>query len=154
MKRELLVGRTWALAALAGTLLASCGCSPGPRLSRLHPVRGKVLYKGQPAVGARVVFHPRHDADLQAPHPAGVVAEDGSFTLTSYKAGDGAPAGDYTVAVLWPDEPGGAAKARGLAPKKHPFNDRLQGAYSNPARPLLQAHVVEGDNDLPTFELR
>jgi hypothetical protein len=99
------------------------------------------------------MFHPRHDPDLKRPHPAAVVAADGSFQLTSYQPGDGAPAGDYNVAVTWPDESGGTAKTRGLG-RKQALNDRLKGMYSNPARPLLQAHIVEGDNQLPDFELR
>jgi len=147
--RRSVVGRAGMAAALAVTLLACCGCSTG---SRTYPVRGKVLYKGQPAAGAKVIFHPKQDADLKAPHPGGIVAADGFFTLTSYKPDDGAPAGDYTVAVVWPEEPGGAPSIRGLA-RKQP-QDRLRGVYSNPAKPLLQAHVVAGDNELPAFELR
>ena len=127
-------------------LTVTCGCSAD---SQLHPVRGRVLCNGEPAVGARVIFHPKNDPTLQGAHPAGVVTADGSFTLTTYKPGDGAPVGDYIVAVTWPDD---AAKT-GNHGSKHSDNDRLHGKYSDPAKPLLQAQVVAGDNDLPAFDL-
>jgi hypothetical protein len=147
MRRESPVGRAGLVVALAGALLACCGCSAG---SRTYPVRGKVLYMGQPAVGAKVVFHPKYNSDPQAIRPTGTVAQDGSFTLTSRRQNDGAPAGDYAVTVIWP---AGSAKGRG-AGQQPLLQDRLRGAYSNPDNPLLQAQVAEGDNELPAFELR
>jgi hypothetical protein len=108
------------------------------------------LYKGQPAAGAKVIFHSKGNSDPQAIDPVGIVAVDGSFTLSSRAPGDGAPAGDYFVLVIWPDK---SAQGRGLAVKQ-PSHDRLRGVYSNPDKPLLQARVAAGDNELPAFELR
>jgi hypothetical protein len=134
--------RIQVVAALAGWLLFCCGCSSG---SRFYPVRGKVLYRGQSAVGAKVIFYPKNNSDPQALRPTGIVAQDGSFTLTSRKQDDGAPAGDYAVTVIWPTGP---AKGR------QPSSDRLNGIYSNPDNSRLQAQVAEGNNELPAFELR
>ena len=33
--------------------------------------------------------------------PSGKVREDGSFTLTTYDADDGAPGGEYTATIQW-----------------------------------------------------
>src|SRR5262249_21168952 len=65
-----------------------------------HPVVGKVVLNGQPVAGACGVFAstakeprpPRADAFTEA---------DGSFVLSTYEAGDGAPVGDYKVTVVW-----------------------------------------------------
>ena len=147
-----LVRPAW-VALNLGLALVMASCQGSPSGPELYPVRGKVLYHGEPAVGARVMFHPRHDPDLCTAHPAGIVAADGSFALTSCHPGDGAPVGDYTVAVVWPAETASAAEIRGIG-RKQPFNDRLQGRYSDPSAPLLQAEVRAGDNELPPFELR
>ena len=149
LARKFVFGPGVVVLAAVSLVTASCR-SQGPRL---YPVHGKVLFKGEPAVGARVIFHPRNDADLRAPHPAGVAGADGTFTLTSFQPDDGAPAGDYTVAVVWPHESSPAPKAR--APHNQAVKNRLGGSFNNPARPvLLLAHVGEGNNELPAFELR
>jgi len=146
MKRKTLTVRAWVIGTTLGALLALSGCSTK---AGLNQVRGKVLYEGQPAVGAKVIFHPKDHSDPQALRPCGFVAEDGSFTLSSHEPGDGAPAGDYVVIVVWPDKSG-----EGRGPDiKQPSRDRLRGAYSNPEKPLLQTCVANGDNDLPAFEL-
>ncbi|NJO24457.1 MAG: hypothetical protein HC868_18030, partial [Sphingomonadales bacterium] len=72
----------------------SCGSS-GPKL---HPVSGKLLFDGKPIEGATLVFHPVGGGDLK---PSGTTKADGSFTLSTYPHGDGAPAGDYVVLVTW-----------------------------------------------------
>jgi hypothetical protein len=91
-----------------------------------------------------VIFHPSNEADPQAVRPAGRVGADGSFTLTTYAAGDGAPAGDYTVVVIWTE--GGSLKK--VAPR-----DLLAGRYNTTAVSPLRAHVEAAKNDLPPFEL-
>jgi hypothetical protein len=89
-----------ASALFAGALLgASCGGGRGPKT---YAVEGKVLHGGRPAAGARVVFHPKDNADPQAPRPHGTAGADGSFHLTTNRPGDGAPAGEYSVTVPSP----------------------------------------------------
>jgi hypothetical protein len=128
----------WALSC------AACGNSHG-----LYPVRGKVLFKGEPAVGATVTFVRKGTIDrLKEQVPQGVVAEDGTFRLKC-SAGDGACPGDYAVLVEWKE---GAGKGRGRAPGLN-APDRLRGRYLNPDKPLLQAAVKPTGNDLPPFEL-
>jgi hypothetical protein len=79
------------------------GCSrSGPTL---YPVRGKILFEGQPARGATLVFHPLGNSDPNAVKPRAFVDRDGTFEVFTYAAGDGAPAGEYAVTVagrMWP----------------------------------------------------
>lgn len=130
------------------TLLCS-GCNGPEQADRLptFPVEGQALADGQPAEGALIVFHP---LDASAPislRPSGRVGADGTFRLTSYETGDGAPAGKYAVTVLWPEPP------------THPLaepdmgRDRLAGRYLTPERSPLRAEVGEGENRLQPFEL-
>jgi hypothetical protein len=136
----------WAAVLISALISVSCGQSGRPKL---YPVRGKVLHDGQPAAGARVTFYPKDRTGPQSLSPVGTVLQDGSFELTTFKTGDGAPAGEYDVAIVWPTQPGRKAVAAALVD-----TDRLNGAYSDPARSGLQARVVEGKNELPSFELR
>ncbi len=62
-------------------------------------VQGKAHFEGVPMTGARVVFVPA--AAKGGKIADGVVAEDGSFELTSYKSRDGAAQGDYKVVIDW-----------------------------------------------------
>lgn len=65
----------------------------------LSPVTGKVLFQGKPAEGAVVVLHPV-DKSVTI-RPKGFVGPDGTFKLTSYLPGDGAPRGEHKVTVEW-----------------------------------------------------
>ncbi len=67
----------------------------------VYPVSGKITYKGQPPVGASVVLHSLSGSDAKDVVPAGTVKDDGSFTVTSYDPGDGAPQGDYVATIEW-----------------------------------------------------
>src|SRR5207302_155571 len=59
----------------------------------VYAVRGKLFYDGSPAPDAQVVFY-RMEGKKKMQHIADGVAEaDGSFTVTTYRALDGAPAG-------------------------------------------------------------
>jgi hypothetical protein len=122
--------------AAAAVLLGSCGSS-GPKL---HPVSGKVLFEGNPVEGAAVVFVP-DTGDLK---PSGRTAADGSFTLSTYPHGDGAPAGSYVVLItLYPPN------AREL---ENPKN-KLPARYADQSAKLLTATVKDGATELEPFKL-
>lgn len=94
MHRRIPSAARW-LPVAAALLGASCA-------ARLNQVEGKVLYNGQPAKGAVVVFHPQGKDDLTTRHPAGVTGDDGTFSLSTQQPGDGAAPGDYDVTITWP----------------------------------------------------
>jgi hypothetical protein len=129
-----------ALVALA----AGCGRTKGPRL---YQVKGSVRINGEPARDVNVIFTPvappqGGDTPLS---PAAVTGEDGSFRLMSFEPGDGAPAGDYQVTVIYP---------------MNRFNkylagiDRLGGKFANPKASRLTVKVEQHRNDLPPFDLK
>src|SRR4051794_30838062 len=93
-------GRVLAAGALA-VMVFGCSANKGPRL---YPVTGVVRINGEPAKDVNVMFTPvtppaGNDVPLS---PAAVTKEDGSFQLMSFQPGDGAPAGDYLVTVIYP----------------------------------------------------
>jgi hypothetical protein len=116
--------------------LSGCGDSNG-----LYPVRGKVLYKGEPAVGAAVYFHRKGAADpLGEQTPQGIVGQDGAFELAGAN-GKGALPGDYLVLIEWKDGPGIKAP------------DRLKGKYLDLKNPSFTAEVKPTKNELSPFEI-
>jgi hypothetical protein len=82
------------------TVLGFLGCS-SDQWAEVFPVSGVVKYDGQIPVGAQIVLHPVAAAASDAVAPTGRVKADGSFVITSYQAGDGAPPGDYVVTIQW-----------------------------------------------------
>src|SRR5688572_10824093 len=85
------------LATLLLTLLPACRKSDRPET---FPVKGKVVVDGKPAKGATVTFHPREASDR--PYiPTAQTDDNGEFSLATFETGDGAPAGEYDVTVIW-----------------------------------------------------
>jgi hypothetical protein len=126
----------------------SCGGGGG-----LEPVRGKVLYKGEPAKGAVVSFHPVAGNELDTIPPTGVAGEDGSFSLSTRKPDDGAAPGHYVVTVVWP-EPPGLKKAKGGIPERGAAADQLKGNYADKAKSTLKVEIKKGTNQLEPFDLK
>lgn len=120
------------------------GCAQsGPTL---HPVSGTVTYKGKPAAGATVVFHPK--GDPAKPRAAGITDAAGAFQLSS-PTGQGAEAGDYDVTVVMEIAAKDAKNTEGDA-----MADALAGKYANAANSGLKATVAAGENRLAPFDLK
>src|SRR5262245_20158985 len=128
-------------AGMSLLILLSSSCSKG---HQRYPVRGQFLFEGKPAPGASVVFH-LVGGDLQSPKPSGVVADDGSYSLATYPFGDGAPPGEYRVAIVWLD--GDRRREDGTIPNK------LPSRYATPASSGLDARVNDGPTEVPAFRL-
>ena len=138
--------RAGGLLLAAGALVAlASGC--GKRGPVLYPVKGVVRINGEPAKDVNIMFTPVTPPEAGATplSPAAVTGEDGSFRLMSFKPGDGAPAGDYQVTVIYP---------------MNRFNkhlngiDRLKGKFANPKTSRLTTRVEPKSNDLPPFDLK
>ncbi len=130
---------------LALILLALPAC--GSQRPALYPVHGKVFFDGRPAAGALVVFHPIRGADPNIPRPSGTVRGDGSFSLGTFAPDDGAPSGDYNVAIVWLTAPSPAASQKG------DITNRLPDRYAHPQTSQLQAEVKDGPTELEPFKL-
>jgi hypothetical protein len=85
-------------------LLFLVGCSGGPEPKRTpHAVKGSVLVNERPWPNITVVFHPVAPTESGWTRSQGTTDADGTFELSTYRPGDGAPAGEYTVTFTWSD---------------------------------------------------
>jgi len=110
------------------------------------PVTGKVLLDGCPLAGARVVFvylEPGTNRKVEAGDAT--IAGDGSFTLSTFKANDGGPVGDYIVCVrptyVYSPEP--------ARPPAFDIPEKYLKVDTSP----LKATVTRGENNF-VFELK
>ena len=139
--------------ALAAVWLGGCGGESGPPL---HRVTGTVLYDDQPVEGAVVAF--RGDQALQL--ATGTTDDQGRFTLTTRRPGDGAVAGRHTVTVskfivdvganAGPVSMEEAAENPQVTPESR---NELPAKYADPARPLLEFNVAPGERNDFTIRL-
>lgn len=91
---------------LGVVFLSGCGGTTEQvsNLLKPVPVKGKVSYKGKPLTGGTIRFEPE-DGGREA---SGNIEPDGSFTLSTFQADDGAVAGSHKVAV---EPPSGQTKS-------------------------------------------
>jgi hypothetical protein len=122
------------------------GCNQGRKPT--YEVRGQVLADDRPAAKALVTFHPVDDKSPEAVHPTATVDDDGRFTLTSYRSGDGAPPGEYQVTVVWYL----AAKSSANGSDYETYNF-LPDRYAKTETSQLRATVTKGKNELEPFKL-
>jgi hypothetical protein len=119
-------------------LLVGCGAG-GPKTV---PVRGTVMYKGKPVPNGTVTFIPE-----TGHHATGEIRPDGSYTLTTFKPGDGAVPAKYKVVVVaMQDMTGRLPEDR--TPLPPPI---VPNKYTSVATTDLVFEVKDGENviDLP-----
>jgi len=133
--------------SMIGLLLgaAGFGCG-GDWKAETHPVSGRVIINGKAPQGAVVTLHAVGEkVDKRNSRPWGIVQDDGTFTLSTYERGDGAPAGEYDVTIKWPEDVTDLSKA---------MTDRLGGRYSQPEQSQWRVTVQEGNNVLKPIMLK
>lgn len=127
-----------------GLLLAFsvASCAKAPDRPPVYPVQGRVLYEGKPAAGAVVILHSTDEA-AKASRPHARTDANGEFELTTYVAGDGAPAAAYVVTVEW------------KRAEDHPEQggDLLPAVYSDPNASKLKVTVTPGPNEPLVLQL-
>lgn len=132
---------------LLAVVAAVCGCSSKKIEGRkdVFPARGKLLVDGQPPKGALLVLHPI-DPAIQAEHPYASIEQDGGFALSTYRGGDGAPAGEYIATVEWrvPRHTG----------DEGPWPNALPERYAKSATSGLRVRIAQESNDLPPIVLQ
>ena len=112
-----------------------------------------MLYKNQPLSGATVTFHPATNSDTLADWPVGQTQKDGTFTLATGSQ-NGAASGEYKVTIVCMEAPQTkSSKAGGLSTAGEDPEDRLKGAYANPAKSKLTVVIKGGTNNLDPFVL-
>lgn len=154
---------TWLL--LAG--LPLMGCSDGGTGSSakvpVFKAKGKVTYLGNPLVDASVSFSPQG----KQPAAVGRTNEDGEFSLMTYRAGDGAAAGDFKVMVTVTDseaassteaahgtEPGKDYSVSHSGQKGKRSGNVLPAIFSDPEKTPLSAKVESSGKNEFTFDLK
>jgi len=134
----------FSLLAAALAVIVSTGC--GSDAPKSVPVTGKVTYNGQPVTSGTVMLVPQ-DSGYGA---TGQIQPDGTFVLTSFKQGDGAAPGNYTVTIqVFPDEEASGAElglpgAEFGQGKKPP----IPLSYMDPATTKLRALINDGETEL------
>jgi hypothetical protein len=89
------------LALVVATAVAVSGCGDhDPYAVKTVSAAGTVTYQGKPVEKGTIEFQPM-DAKGR---PASGTIENGKFTLTTYREGDGAAPGEHTVAVVATEE--------------------------------------------------
>jgi hypothetical protein len=141
------------LVGVAVLLLAYGGCSRmPPDRPQTAPVRGRVMYQGEPVPGARVAFV-REGAPRVA---AGTTDQDGNFQLTTFEPNDGAVLGDQvatvrkmkvqTTPVTGPLDGEAYQKALAEAEAAARAGSAVPPRYADPATSNLKVVVTSGTN--------
>ena len=132
--------------AVGMATMTGCGAKNADRLP-VFPVEGLVTLNGQPLPNAFVVLHPKGTSDSRALAARGQTDQHGQFKVTTYDAGDGAPAGEYAVTVEY-------HQLIGSGGSLEPGPNVLPPKYASPDATDLSVRVAEGPNTLPPIELR
>jgi len=130
------------MAACTAVVFAA-GCS-GEKKIPTFPVTGKVLTAdGGPVDRALIVLH-LQSSNATAPKPRGTTNADGSFELSTFNTGDGAPEGRYQVSIeRWLRKD----------PNESPVN-HLPPNLASPTTSGIEVEVKAGPNALDPFKLR
>ena len=123
--------------------LLLCGC--GDPVAKTAPVRGKVIFKGKGVPNGTVNFIPEGGGTSAT----GKIQPDGSFTLTTFKHGDGAILGKHKIVIVaMQDMKDTLPEAR--SPLPPPI---VQMKYTSPATTTLFETVEDKENNF-TLDLK
>jgi 5-hydroxyisourate hydrolase-like protein (transthyretin family) len=117
-------------------LLSTCGES-GPPQKEVFPVKGQVAVDGgQPGSPIRIECHDVNGIDKEMPTISWCqTANDGTFSLSTYKDGDGVPAGEYSLTFQWGD--------LNLVSMSY-SGDRFKKKYADPKSSTVRFKVGKG----------
>lgn len=96
--------RVCLLLSVLGLVVTALGCQKGGTAYKTAPVKGKVIYNGQPVTSGGIHLQPIAVEGAAATNPGqpanGQVQSDGTFVLSTYKEGDGAVVGKHKVSYI------------------------------------------------------
>ena len=135
-------------------VLSISSCSRSRPAKAVFPVHGQVLLDGKPLAGAMIVLHPAGKWE-EPSRPYGETDRDGRFLISTFGNKDGAPPGDYKVAVSGPATEGGENTFRPDAGEPQTKGLVTSPArYGNPETSGLRIKVNEAKTDLQPFQLK
>jgi hypothetical protein len=129
------------LVLLQAAVLASMGCRQQVQ-PEIFAVEGVLTVNGEPAANASLAFHPR-DRGINVCCPVGRTDARGVFHLTTHSQFDGAPAGDYAVTIVWPEESSLIDECNCADILQH---DRLRGFYADAEQTEIRVTVKHSAN--------
>lgn len=128
-------------------LISGCG-GEEPFRKTTSPVKGKLTVDGvAPGSAVQIQCHPVAGLDTQHPTASSTDSDpEGNFMISTYNAGDGVPAGEYTLTFAWQEF--------SLLSRQYAGPDKLKDRYSDPAKSTIRITVKEGEElDLGTIAL-
>jgi hypothetical protein len=126
--------------------VAVIGCNEAkPDRVAVHPTAGTITVKGQPAPGALVTLHPKSAPAENVPAPRANVDSDGTFKLSTFNGGDGAPEGEYVVTVRW-------YKLVKKGPDVVAGPNVIPTKYTRPESSDVVVRIAAGQNTLPPIK--
>jgi hypothetical protein len=112
------------------------GCAGDKK--KIHVVRGKVTLDGKEVPNGTITFIPE-----SGPAASGEIQPDGTYTLTTYKPGDGAAEGKYKVVIVAMQDQAGR-----LPEERNPLPPPIvPNKYSSITTTDLEANVKAGENN-------
>jgi 5-hydroxyisourate hydrolase-like protein (transthyretin family) len=133
-------------------LVALCLCSCGEKedvgnRKQTYPVTGTLLVDGSPAEDVQVTCHDVNGLDKENPTTsASNTDSDGTFKISTYKAGDGVPAGEYVLTFFWGQT--------NVFTREYVGPDKLNDRYRDPKKAEVKFKVETGKpTDLGDIEL-
>jgi len=149
MKYLLVVGLA---AAIALPTVLGCGRAAGT--AETAKVTGTVTYKGSPLEGVSVGFIPQGAGGRPA---SGTTDASGKFTLSTFKAGDGAVPGTHKVVISVPTDPNNPPPMPGMPGYEAYMKKRVgrfPAKYSSDRSTTLTVTVERGKANELTLELK
>jgi hypothetical protein len=132
-------------------VLLLAGCGKDANEPELVPVAGTVTLNGAPLAGATVSFIP-----LDETHGSGAEGrtdKEGKYRLKYRTGREGAPAGEYKVAIIKYVLPDGSDAPPDVPPADSPGRPLLPPAYSDPEQTTLKKTVAPGGGPID-FDLQ
>ncbi len=132
--------RSIGLLLFLGLCVTGCSSEVGEERVETVPVSGKLYVDDMPFGGVDLQLVPTGgDPNSDKRRTASArVAEDGSFTLTTYEQGDGASPGSYTVSLVAPSM----------------TDPEAMGQPQKPIPPVAPATVTIPDGGTDSLEIR
>jgi hypothetical protein len=136
------------IAAGVGLVLLSmfAGCRDGRQAT--YPVSGQVTIGGKPAAGADLRFYETRGRTPGLSRPYATTDAEGCFVVSTYGMHDGAPPGEYRVAVSW------KGPLDSISPdQRDAMPERLPARFADPSTSGIQVRIVRGQNLLETIQI-
>lgn len=133
-------------------VVALPSCSDSRKFPKTYPVKGKILVNGQPANDCQIYLRASAaGSPATQVTPNAVTSTNGEFQITSFRAKDGAPEGEYVVTIEWRER-------SGLTKQEFEGPDQLGGDYARADKtknlPGFVVKVAKQPLELPPFELK